>query len=122
MKATGYDGTNKKDLDTESWLISPVIDLVSANNPVLTFRHAMNFYASVDKAKEEATAWVKAEGGAWTQLIIPAYPAMDWKFVDSGEIALTSYVGKKVQIALKYVSTSTKAGTWEVDDFVVKEK
>lgn len=47
---------------------------------------------------------------------------MDFKFVDSGEISLSSYDGKKIQIAFKYKSTEEKAGTWEIDEFKVINK
>ena len=121
MKASGY--ASNTNFDSESWLISPVIDLSSATKPVLTFRHALNFFSSVAKAKEEATLWVKAEGGEWTQLSGVAYPdSLSWTFVDSGDVDLSAYAGKKVQIAFKYVSTAEKAGTWEVDDFAIAEK
>lgn len=120
MKASAY--VSQKNYAAESWLISPLIDLTSATKPVLTFRHAMNYFSSVEKSKEEATLWVRIEGGEWTQLTITAYPAMDFKFVDSGEINLLNYIGKKIQIAFKYKSTEDKAGTWEVDDFKVINK
>lgn len=120
MKASAY--LSSKNYAAESLLISPVIDLTSATKPVLTFKHAINYFSSIDKAKEEATAWVKIEGGSWTQLTIPTYPEMDFNFVDSGEISLSSYTGKKIQIAFKYKSTTEKAGTWEVDDFKVFNK
>ena len=121
MKATGY--ASSTNYDTESWLISPVIDLSAATSPVLTFKHAVNFFESVDKAKEEASVWAKAEGGDWAQLSGVNYPtSLSWTFVESGEVSLAAYAGKKVQIAFKYVSTATKAGTWELDEFVVKNK
>ena len=121
MKASGF--LNNVNYDTESWLVSPEIDLSSAKKPVLTFRHALNFFSDISKAKTEATVWVKEGNGAWTQLSGIKYPdSLSWTFVDSGEIDLSAYNGKKVQIAFKYVSTSAKAGTWEVDDFRVLEK
>lgn len=120
MKASGY--ASDKNYDTESWLISPEIDLASATKPALSFKHAVNFFESVDKAKEEASVWVKAAGGEWTKLAGVAYPdKLSWSFVESGKIDLSVYAGKKIQIAFKYLSTSTKAGTWEVDEFLISE-
>ena len=121
MKASAY--ANNTNFASESWLISPVIDLTTAKKPTLTFRHALNYFTSVDKAKEEATVWAKPEGGEWAQLSGVGYPeSLSWTFIDSGEIDLSTYVGKKIQIGFKYVSTAEKAGTWEVDAFAVIEK
>lgn len=120
MKASAY---NQQAYASESWLVSPVVNLASAQHPVLTFRHAVNQFSSLDKAKEEATVWVREENGTWTQLTGVSYPAsMSWSFVDSGEIDLSGYKGKKIQVAFKYVSTATKAGTWEVDKFSIAEQ
>lgn len=120
MKASAY--ANQTAYASESWLVSPLVDLTSAQNPVLTFRHAVNQFSSLDKAKQEATVWAREENGTWTQLSGVAYPeSLSWTFIDSGEISLSAYKGKKVQVAFKYVSTATKAGTWEVDKFSIAE-
>ena len=120
MKASAYvSGTNKA---SESWLISPLVDLSAAVNPALTFTHAMNYFSTIDKAKEEATVWVRIEGGAWTALEGVTYPAsLSWTFVDCAPIDLSAYKGKKVQIGFKYTSTATKAGTWEIKNFKLDE-
>ena len=120
MKASAYK--NPTNYASESWLISPVIDLKDATAPVLSFTHATNFFSSVDKAKEEATVWAREEGGSWTALEGVNYPAsLSWTFVESGSIDLSAYKGKKIQIAFKYTSTATKAGTWEIKDFELDE-
>lgn len=121
MKASAY--ANNANFASESWLVSPAIDLSSAKNPILTFRHALNYFTSIEKAKEEATVWAKPEGGEWAKLSGVIYPeSLSWTFIDSGEIDLVAYVGKKIQIGFKYVSTADKAGTWEIDSFEIKEK
>ena len=43
----------------------------------------------------------------------------DWNFVNSGEINLSSYVGKKIQFGFKYISTTTDAPTWEVKNILI---
>lgn len=114
MKATGY--ANSTNYATESWLVSPEIDLTSQTTAFLTFDHAGKYFSSVDKAKEETTLRISADGGnTWDAVVIPTYYALDFKFVSSGEISLASYVGKKIKIAFRYVSTAEKAGTWEVN-------
>ena len=48
-------------------------------------------------------------------------PAADWKFVNTGEMDLTSYVGKKVYIGFVYTSTEDGAATWEFKNLLVAE-
>ena len=120
MKASGYK--NPTNYATESWLISPVVDLATAVNPALTFKHATNFFTSVETAQEEATVWAREENGTWAKLEGVNYPtSLGWTFVDSGSIDLSAYAGKKIQIGFKYTSTATKAGTWEIQNFKLDE-
>lgn len=121
MKASAF--ANNATFATESWLISPVVDLASAQKPVLTFRHALNKFSSVSAAQSEATVWAREENGTWAKLSAVTYPSeLSWNFIDSGEIDLSAYKGKTVQIAFKYVSSASSAGTWEVDKFSIDEQ
>ena len=112
MKASAYISATEKEA-SESWLISPVVNLTKATKASLTFDHAHKFCG--DPAKE-LTIWVKESTASdWTQATIPTYGTnLDWKFVSSGNIDLASYVGKNIQFAFKYISTTSNVGTWEV--------
>ncbi|WP_297071863.1 choice-of-anchor J domain-containing protein [uncultured Duncaniella sp.] len=114
MKATGY--ISKVNYDTESWLISPVIKLGATTNAVLTFDQVWNFFSSLDVAAEEATVNIREEGGQWVKLNLANMPtSMGWNpWFSSGDIDLSAYNGKSVQIGFCYKSTATKAGTWEL--------
>ena len=121
MKASAFvSSTNHA---TESWLISPLIDLTNANDPIFTFDHAVNKFTSVDKAKEEATVWVRVgEDGEWYQVSNVTYPSsQSWSFVNAGDLPLDEFVGNKIQIGFKYTSTATNAGTWEIQNFKVND-
>lgn len=121
MIATGYAGGTNYDAD--SWLISPEIDLKGAPAAFLSFDQVFNFFSSLDVAKTQATVAVRVAGTTeWTTLTVPTYPsAMQWKpFVSSGDIDLSAYVGKKIQIGFHYVSTAAKAGTWEMNNVAIK--
>ena len=117
MKASAYKDGAKA---SESWLISPEISLVGATAPAVSFEHAHKFAGT---PSEELTLWISEDKGEnWAQLTIPAYTSNnDYTFV-ANTIDLTSYVGKNVKIAFKYVATSSAAGTWEVKNFKVAEK
>lgn len=112
MKASAYISATEKEA-SESWLISPVVNLTKATKASLTFEHAHKFCG--DPAKE-LTIWVKESTASdWTQATIPTYGTnLDWKFVSSGNIDLASYIGKNIQFAFKYISTTSNVGTWEV--------
>ena len=116
MKASAYAGSAKA---TESWLISPKIDLTTATAPVLTFDQAINHAKGT--AATTLTLWVKeASATEWTQVTIPSYPSSDsWTFYAAGEVDLSAYVGKSIQIAYKYTSTTSIASTWEVKNVKV---
>jgi hypothetical protein len=56
-------------------------------------------------------------------LTIPTWPTSGaWTFANSGDIDLSAYAGKKIQVAFKYVSTSSQADTWEIKNLVVTSK
>lgn len=121
---SGY--VNSTNNANEDWFISPQLDFTKITKAKLTFDHVTRYFAN---AKTEATLWYSEnydEGlpttATWKQL--KTYPFSDpgnWTLSTSHEITLDSCVGKKVSIAFKYLSTTTKAGTWEVKNFLVQE-
>lgn len=115
-KASAYVGGKK--LVSESWLISPIINLTSATKPVLTFSHTGQYFKNLT---DEATLWVReGETGDWTQVTIPTYmTGSDWTFVDV-TIDLSAYKGKKIQLGFRYTSTAEGAGTWEIKNLKVE--
>ena len=121
MLASGY--SNNENFDSESWLISPVIDLAGQASAYLEFDQAVNFFSDIATAKQQAVVKIREENGSWTDLNIPQYPtALSWTFLNSGSIDIKAYAGKKIQIAFAYTSTSAKAGSWEVNNVkIVKE-
>lgn len=113
----------------EDWLISPDIDLTTVTAAHFSFDHVARYFGN---AETEATIWVSENynntdslprSATWTQ--IPTTTFVDpgsWPNVlpSTGQISLTAYAGKKIKIALKYISTATKAGTWELKNFLVE--
>ncbi len=117
MKASAYVGSNKA---AESWLVSPVINLENVTDATLKFYQTINKYFG--NIENEATLWIMAEGGEWEQITI-TYPELpesgNWSDAEEQVIDLKDYVGKKIQVGFKYVSTTEAAGTWEIEDFSV---
>lgn len=110
----------------EDWLISPEIDLAGVTAAKLSFDHVARYFADL---KNEATVWVSSNyvtglpsTATWAQLPTKTFTDPgNWTLSTSGEISLTAYAGKKINIAFKYISTATKAGTWEIKNFKVAE-
>ena len=115
MKASAFVSNVKH--ATESWLVSPKIDLSTATMPGMQFSHTHKYAGT---PSEELTLWVKeASATEWTQVPIPTYGTNnDWTFVTAA-VDLSAWVGKKVQIGFKYTSTTSAAATWEIKDVVV---
>ena len=124
MSISGYVATVNN--ANEDWLISPKIDLSGVTAAKLTFDHVARYFANM---KNEATVWVSENyvsglpsTASWKQLTTKTFTDPgNWTLSPSGEISLTAYAGKKITIAFKYISTATKAGTWEVKNFLVEE-
>ncbi len=114
-KATAF--VNPTNYESESWLISPWMDLTEVVNAEVSFSHAGNYFSNAAAIQNECTFWALSddEGADWQQLTINKYFS-GWTFVDA-EVSLAEFVGKKVKVAFKYTSTSTKAGTWEIKNF-----
>lgn len=116
MKASAF--INKAAKASESWLISPEVDLSTATNATLTFMHIINHAGDM---QTQQTLWVtETSTENWQQVTIPNYPdGNSWNEVSSGNIDLSAYAGKKIKFAFKYVSTASAAATWEVYDVKV---
>lgn len=116
MKATGY--WDKVAHATESWLVSPAISLAEATNPVVTIAHASGNYNNAS-VSDYVSVLVSADGGEWTALNITNWPT-SWTYVNS-VVDLKSYVGKSIQLAIRYTSTDKLAGTYETNMIEVAE-
>ncbi len=117
MKASAYASKN---IASESWIVSPTIDMTKCTVAKLSFAHCINkYFGDVTK---EATLWIKEENGEWQQLTI-TYPDIksnsNWSSFADVELDIKAYAGKKVIVGFKYISSDTKAGTWEVKNFSV---
>lgn len=112
VKASAFVGSAK---DSESRLVSQVLDLTTAKKATLTFDHAYNNYGKADNHLTELTFDVKEEGGEWTPVTIPNYGdgSKNWTYVTS-TIDLSAYAGKKIQFAFHYKSTTTNALGWQI--------
>lgn len=115
-KASAYV---QKNIPSESWLVSPWISL-SNETLNLYFDQAISKYFGT--VADEATVWIKAEGGDWTQVTV-TYPEIasgkSFSAFETQTVSLAGYEGKNVKVGFKYLSTESAAGTWEIRNFMV---
>ena len=102
----------------EDWLISPEISLEGYAEAKMNIDHVIRYF---EKPTEEASILVSenySEGNpneaTWTELPNDFANAGDWTINRSNDFDLTPYLGKKIRVALRYISTTSNAGTWEV--------
>lgn len=119
MKASAFVGG--KSYASESWLVSPEIDLSSEKAAFLSFMHTANKFPAGKTAKDFVSVKISKDGTTWDNLTIPTWPAgTDWIFVSSGSIDLKAYLGSKVKIAFVYTSKDGESGSWEIKEVLVK--
>lgn len=116
MKASAF--LNNTNYASESWLISPVIDLSQLTSATLTFQQAGNFFSDM---QADCSVLVSTDRQDWTPLTVEGWPeGSSWTFYDS-TADLSAYAGQsQVYIAFRYTSSDMKAGTWEVRNVVVE--
>lgn len=101
-----------------AYAISPEIDLTGYKTVKASFRHAAKFQTTL----KELCGFVVRESGSttWTEITIPEWPAAGaWTFVGSGDMDLSAFAGKKIQVAFKYGSSDAGADTWEINDIEI---
>lgn len=122
MVARCIKGSTK--YESESYLISPCIEIPMEGQILLSFRHAAKFFQNTSQMTLLISANYDSEtpsSATWEQLTILNYPpGNNWTWYGSGNIDLSAYKGQYVNIAFKYTSTTSYAPQWEIKDFSVQ--
>lgn len=126
-RASGFrDNTN---YETESWLLTPAVDLSEAMTPQLSFEEAHKFLGT-NKISDYMMVKVSTdyvddvESCTWEDVEIDETQWSDgqsWDFYKVGPYSLSAYVGQVIRIAFVYKSTSSAAPTWEIKNVLVNE-
>jgi len=118
----GFPSTN------EDWLISPSYDLSDFTDMVLRFRHTAGYTYSGYENDLKVFICDDYDGvsnpntsGTWTELTGITYPTGNWSWTDSGDLDISGFNNNpNVYIAFKYVSTSSDACAWEIDNMRIR--
>ena len=124
--ATSYVSSTNN--NAESWLLSPFFDFSNDSVATVSFEYVIR-YCESDKAAEHHSLMISndfdgdVENATWEAIDFGATEnTTDWKLTKTGDITIPQkYMGEKaVTLAFFYKGTTTKAGTFEIDNVVVK--
>ena len=123
-KMTGYD--NSVNYENEDWLISSPVALTGVNEAKMTIIYIARYFNNLN---EDITFWVSSGytygddpySAQWTQVPATLVSGSNWTDFATTEIGLKDFVGETVTIAVKYLSTSVKAGTIEIQSIAIEE-
>ena len=118
--------------DSESWLVTPQIDLSRAKTPQFSFDQAFN---KAPNFTEECAVFVSTNYNGdvttcdWTQLewnlnedgTLNVPGGTSWVFQPSGYFDMSEYVGEKIHIAFRYTTSGGVSGTWEIRNLLLSE-
>ena len=113
---------------SDSYLVSPSINLLKATSPIMTFDEAHKYLNGAQPTQYLSVLVSKnftGDPAACTWDVLPVAVWSDgstWDFVNVGEIDLSAYKGSRINIAFRYTSDASAAATWEVKNLKVIEK
>lgn len=121
-KISGYNSGNQ---NSESWLISPALNLSASTNPILSFRTAAKYAGSplevwvstnYNSGLPTSASWIQLSGFALSSNNPGSYA-----WVISGNCSLNNFKSTNTRIAFKYKSSTSAATTYELDDILIRE-
>ena len=123
-KMTGYD--NNVNYENEDWLISSPVALTGVSDAKMTITYIARYFNNLN---EDITFWASSGytygddpySAQWTQVPATLVSGSNWTDFATTEIGLKDFVGETVTIAVKYLSTSVKAGTIEIQSIAIEE-
>ena len=126
---------NDASWESESWLITPMIDLSRAKMPEFSFDHAFNkaegdflnecsVWVSTSytgNVTDAANNWVQLEWNTLEDGTLDVPAGNSWTFQPTGKLDMSQFVGEKIHIAFRYKTVGGKSGTWEIRNLLLSE-
>ena len=122
-KMTGYE--NSTNNENEDWRISAKFSLENVSSASMTVSYIARYFNNVN---EDVTVWVSSDytsgdpnSANWEQIPATWVEGSNWNDFATTTLDLSQFLGKKVCVAVKYLSNDTKAGTIEVQSICIQE-
>ncbi len=126
VKATNY--SNGQNVPSNTWLISPSVDLSSASQPMLSFETIMKWPGSalvLHISTDYDGTSNPTQQGTWTDITALATWDVDnttWgNWTPSGDVDLSAYISSSTYIAYEYLGSANSGSTWEIDNIKINE-
>ncbi len=126
VKATNY--SNGQNVPSNTWLISPSVDLSSASQPMLSFETIMKWPGPalvLHISTDYDGASNPTQQGTWTDITALATWDVDnttWgNWTPSGDVDLSAYISSSTYIAYEYLGSANSGSTWEIDNIKINE-
>ena len=122
---TGY--ANSTNYDNEDWLISPEIDLTNETAAGFSMSYIARYFSDInsDITLQVSTDYKTGKSptnATWTAVQATWTEGSDWNTFATTNLDISAYAGKKITVAIKYISTSKKAGTLEIKSISITNK
>ncbi len=116
-KMSGYNGAN---VENEDWFISPAMNFNNYINESMTFQSAYKYAGPALELmiSNDYNGVSDPSLYNWVPLTATWSPG-NWAWTPSGNINLSGTSGASVYVGYRYMSSTTEAPTWELDDIVI---
>ncbi len=112
------EGTNEA---ATAWLYSPAISLEGYTSASLSFEQAFGFYFPTTQ-EQFCTVNIRVSGGEWQSLTLTNFPEKgqgNWTGWVENTLDISSYAGKTIELAFKYVNDGKQSVAWEIRNLTV---
>ncbi len=117
---SNWDGSSN--IASETWLISPGVDLSTATSPVFNFMNACSFSGDTLQVFISTNYdGMSAPSSATWDTLYPTLSTGSYNDVSSGDLDISAYTGGTAYVAFKYKGTDTDGKTWQIDDINISE-
>lgn len=122
-KMTGY--VSGSYYENEDWLISSPVAITGVGHANMIITYIGRYFNNIN---DDVTIWVSTNYqfgyppslAIWTQIPATLDESSNWNEFKTTELSLDEYIGQTVTVAVKYLSTDTKAGTIEVKSITIQ--
>ncbi len=122
---TGYDSSSGATTASESYLVSPEIDLSAATQVYLQFDYIYRYgtrSGAVDKVLITSSYTGDATTTSWTDITGTLTEGSDWTTFSTYSVDIPSaFIGKGNVVVALYFACTTSSATWEVKNLVMAD-